>query len=291
LPPVILITDPADPRIAVFRHVRDRDVTGRDGGFIAEGEVVLRVLARSGPHRAQALLIAERRLGRLAPLIAAFDHSVGIYAASQAVMDTIAGFPIHRGILAHGQRAPATTASALLEAARADPATPNPLVVALFGVANHDNIGGVFRNAAAFGASAVLLDATCCDPLYRKAIRVSVGAALSVPFARLRADEDALGLLRAAGFTPLALSPAGRTPLARLAPPPRPAVLLGAEGAGLPADILARAETIAIPMAGAFDSLNIATTSGIVLHHLVRGRQDPGQSGMGAGFPWPAVGL
>ena len=260
---IIRIDDPLDPRIAPFRDVRERDLAGREGGFIAEGEVVLNVLARSRRHRARSLLIADKRLDRLAPLIAAFGEEVAVYTAGQAVMDAIAGFHIHRGILAHGERSASLSASDLLTAAG-----PSALVVVLFGIANHDNIGGVFRNAAAFGAAGVLIDPTCCDPLYRKAIRVSVGAALSLPFARLGPGEDAIALLRAHGYTPLALSPAGRTPLKSLARPVRPAVLLGAEGPGLPPDILARAETISIPMAGAFDSLNVATTSGIVLHHL-----------------------
>jgi len=260
---IIRIDDPLDPRIAPFRDVRERDLVGRDGGFIAEGEVVLNVLARSRRHRARSLLIAEKRLGKLAPLIAAFGEDVAVYRAGQAVMDAVTGFHIHRGILAHGERAAPLPAAELLAAAE-----PDALVVVLFGIANHDNIGGVFRNAAAFGAAGVLLDPTCCDPLYRKAIRVSVGAALSLPFARLAPDEDPIAVLRAHGFTPLALSPSGATPLKAVARPPRPAVLLGAEGPGLTAHILARADTIAIPMAGAFDSLNVATTSGIVLHHL-----------------------
>jgi len=260
---IIRIDDPLDLRIADFRDVRERDLAGRRGGFIAEGEVVLNVLARGGRYRVRALLIAEKRITKLAPLIAAFGDEVDVYAAGQEVMDAIAGFPIHRGVLAHGERAGPLSPAALLAAAG-----PRALVVALFGIANHDNIGGIFRNAAAFGVAGVLLDSTCCDPLYRKAIRVSVGATLSVPFARLGPDDDAVELLRAQGFTPLALSPGGRTPLSALSRPARAAVLLGAEGPGLPAAILARADSIAIPMAGAFDSLNVATTSGIVLHHL-----------------------
>ncbi len=270
---IIPIADPADPRIAVFRQVRERDVAGRGAGFIAEGEVVLRVLARSRRHRARSLLIAEKRLAKLAPLIDELGagtrpgEGLEVFVASQAVMDEIAGFPIHRGILAWGQRGAPLSAEALLGNA---PAVA--LVVALFGMANHDNMGGVFRNAAAFGACGVLLDSSCCDPLYRKAIRVSVGAALSQPFAWLDRGEDVVGLLGGYGFVPLALTPAGRTALADLAPPRRAAVLLGAEGPGLPDAILARARTIAIPMAGDFDSLNVATTSGIVLHHLACAR-------------------
>lgn len=265
MPSIHHIDDPADPRVEAFRNVRDRDVAGRFGGFIAEGEVVLRVLARSRLHKARAILVAAKRAESLAPLLAQFPPGVAILAAGQAVMDEIAGFHIHRGILAFGERAAEPSAEALLATLKG-PAR----VVALFGVANHDNLGGVFRNAAAFGAAAVLLDAASCDPLYRKAIRVSVGAALLVPFARFDPEEDPLELLARHNFETLALSPAGATPLAQLTPPARTAILLGAEGHGLPPELLARARTISIPMAGGFDSLNLAVTSGIVLNHLAR---------------------
>ena len=141
-------------------------------------------------------------------------------------------------------------------------------ILVLCGIANHDNMGGLFRNAAAFGADAVLIDADCCDPLYRKAIRVSVGASLLVPFARIGRDEDVVELLRGAGFEPLALSPRGETALKDLVPPDRAAVLLGAEGPGLSDQVMARCRTVRIPMAAGFDSLNVATTAGIVLHQV-----------------------
>ncbi len=265
MPAVIPINDPDDPRIGAYRDVRERDLAGRQGGFIAEGEVVLRVLL--GPasrFRAASLLIADKRVERLAPLIGPLPDDVPVYAAGQAVMDAIVGFHIHRGILAHGLRAPDPGPESLL----AD-AGPRAVVLALFGVANHDNIGGLFRNAAAFGAEAVLLDGACCDPLYRKAIRVSVGASLSVPFGRLPPDDDPLALLARHGFTALALSPSGAEPLAGVARPDRVAVLLGAEGAGLPATLLARARTVAIPMAPGWDSLNVAAASAIMLHGLM----------------------
>jgi tRNA G18 (ribose-2'-O)-methylase SpoU len=263
LNPVIAIEDAEDPRIAPFREVRERDVAGRRRGLIAEGEVVLRVLARSRLYRARSVLVAAKRVETLSPILAAFPDGVEIFAVGQDIMDAIAGFPIHRGVLAFAERGPPVTASDLL-AGIEGPA----VVIGLFGVSNHDNVGGVFRNAAAFGAAAVLLDNACCDPLYRKAIRVSVGGALVVPFARLASDEDPLELLERHGFNPLALSPNGAQPLAGLAAPDRAAVLLGSEGDGLPPELLARARTIAIPMADRFDSLNLATTSGIVLHHL-----------------------
>ena len=142
------------------------------------------------------------------------------------------------------------------------------VVLVLCGIANHDNLGGIFRNAAAFGVDGVILNSDCCDPLYRKAIRVSVGATLSVPTAWLARGEDAADLLERHGFEALALSPAATEILAQLKPPKRSAVLLGAEGPGLSDALVARARPIGIPMAGGFDSLNVATTSGVVLHHL-----------------------
>jgi len=266
VPNIVPITDPADPRLAAYVQVRERDLAGRGDGFIAEGEVVLRVLLGGGARvRAASLLVAARRLARLAPLIETLDDATPVYAASQAVMDQVVGFPIHRGILAHGPRPPDPGAAALLAGL-----APRAVVLALFGVSNHDNIGGIFRNAAAFGAGAVLLDAGCCDPLYRKAIRVSVGATLTVPFARLAVGEDAIGALEAAGFAALALSPTGAEPLAGLARPDRAALLLGAEGPGLPPPVLARARTVGIAMAAGWDSLNVAAASAIALHELTR---------------------
>jgi tRNA G18 (ribose-2'-O)-methylase SpoU len=260
---IIHIEDPDDPRVAPYRDVRERDLVGREGLFIAEGEVVLRVLARSPRHRPISLLIARKRVVALAELIDTLPAEVPVYTAGQAVMDALVGFPIHRGILALGRRAPDPVPEDLL-AGLPDQA----LVLALCGISNHDNMGGLFRNAAAFGVDAVLLDAGCCDPLYRKAIRVSVGAALTTPFARLAPGADLLGLLEGQGFEPVALSPRGQTTLADLPRAPRAAVVLGTEGPGLPDAMLARARTIRIPMAGGFDSLNVAVTAGVVLHHL-----------------------
>ena len=136
------------------------------------------------------------------------------------------------------------------------------------GIANHDNMGGSFRNTGAFGAKAVLLDPDCCDPRYRKAIRVSVGASLLVPFAWLVRGEDAPALLERHGFVSVALTPSGETLLSDWSPARRNAVLLGAEGAGLPPELIGRTRSVRIAMSSGFDSLNVATTSGIVLHHL-----------------------
>jgi tRNA G18 (ribose-2'-O)-methylase SpoU len=263
---VIAIDDPDDPRIAAYRDVRERDLVGRQGLFIAEGEVVLRVLARQRRHAAVSVLVAAKRAAALAEVLGGFDPGVPVFAADQAVMDAVVGFPIHRGILALGRRAPAPSGGEAL-----DGLGPRAAALALFGIANHDNMGGIFRNAAAFGADLVLIDETCCDPLYRKAIRVSVGGALLVPFARLATGEDAVALLQSRGFEVLGLSPGGGETLTAVKRAERVAVALGAEGPGLPAGVLARARRVAIPMAAGFDSLNVATTSGIVLHHLMGG--------------------
>lgn len=263
MPQIVAVTDPADPRIDAYRDIRERDLVGRDGLFVAEGRVVLAMLIASTAFRAQSLLIAAHRLDALADLIAPLPDAVPVYAAPQAVMDGIAGFPLHRGILAIGRRIDTPDADALLGGIAGDGD-----VLLLSGIGNHDNMGGLFRNAAAFGARAILLDADCCDPLYRKAIRVSVGAALLVPFAKLGRDEDPLALLGRHGFAPIALSPSGATTLAAYRPRPRNAVLLGSEGPGLAPALLARTESVRIAMAPGFDSLNVATTGGIVLHHL-----------------------
>lgn len=262
---IIPIEDPDDPRIAGYRQVRERDLVGRRGLFIAEGEVVAHHLARAPRHRPVSALIAEHRIEAQAELIAALGPQTPVYAAAQPVMDAIVGFPIHRGVLVLGERAPEPDPDALLAAMDG-----RAVVVAVCGVGNHDNIGGIFRNAAAFGAAAVLLDARCCDPLYRKAIRVSVGAALILPTVRLAAGADMVTLLQRHGFEPLALSPAGETALTDYRPRGRTAVILGAEGPGLAPEVMARARTVRIPMAAGFDSLNVAVTSGIVLHHLTR---------------------
>jgi tRNA G18 (ribose-2'-O)-methylase SpoU len=258
---LVPIDDPADPRVEAFLHVRERDLVGRQGRFVAEGEVVL--AAAAGRGLIESVLIDRKRLDGLRPILDRLEGDTPIHVAAQPVLDAVVGFHIHRGILAIGRRPAEPDPRALL-----DGLPPRAPVLVLFGVGNHDNMGGLFRNAAAFGAGAVLLAPGCCDPLYRKAIRVSVGAALTVPFARFDAGQDPLGVLMAAGFEPLALTPAGEVRLIDLKPPQRAAVLLGAEGPGLPAEVMARARTVSIPMAAGWDSLNVATAGAVVLHHL-----------------------
>ncbi|WP_404711949.1 TrmH family RNA methyltransferase [Sphingomonas sp. MMS24-J13] len=263
MPTIIPIDDPADPQIEAYRDIRERDLVGRSGLFVAEGKVVVEKLVASSAYRPQSLLIAAKRIDALEPILRQLPAEIPVYAAAQPVIDAVAGFPLHRGILAIGRRMEQPTAEDLLGhlAGEAD-------VLLLSAIANHDNIGGIFRNAAAFGIKAILLDSDCCDPLYRKAIRVSVGAALLVPFARMARGEDALALLDRHDFRAIALSPSGTTLLTDYEPGPRNAAILGAEGPGLAADVIDRAIGVRIAMSSGFDSLNVATTSGIVAHHL-----------------------
>ncbi|WP_337183575.1 RNA methyltransferase [Shinella sp.] len=263
----VRIDDPGDPRIAGFVSIRERDLTGRDGLFIAEGTVVLRMLgqaqARGNGFSAEAILLLENRLAGMGEVLDAFPPSVPVYVAAQAVFDAIAGFNMHRGVLALGRRPVAGVGASLLERL---PETS--LVLAGCGLSNHDNAGSIFRNAAAFGADAVFLDETSCDPLYRKAIRVSVGSVLTVPFARGRTAEAMLRDLAAAGFEIWGLSPRGAVPVAAIPAARRIALVLGTEGEGLPETILTSFRTARIPQRAGLDSLNVATASGIALYQI-----------------------
>jgi tRNA G18 (ribose-2'-O)-methylase SpoU len=262
------VTDPDDPRLAPYTRMRERDLVGRAGRFVAEGEVTLRLLlGRRSRFRPESILLAPERWPGLADAVAACPEPPPVYLADKAVMSAVTGFPIHRGVLAIGLRGMEAGADAVV------PPTPAPaLVLGLAGLTNHDNVGAAFRNAAAFGADAVLLDATSCDPLYRKSIRVSAGAALIQPFARLPAGQDWRTVAQRLSLEVLALSPGARETLDAIAVPGRAVLLLGTEGPGLDTETLARTRPVRIPMAAGFDSLNVATAAGIALHAIARGQ-------------------
>lgn len=261
---LIRVSDPFDPGISAFRDVKERDLTGRQGLFVAEGEVVLRVLASSASRCAPvAVLIAEKRLEALRDALEQLPEGTPVFLAPQPVLDAIAGFHLHRGILALGRKPEPLGLEGWLDAL-----PDQAVLVGACGIGNHDNMGGLFRNAAAFGAAGLLLDETCCDPFYRKAIRVSVGAVLRTPFVEGAPAAVMVAALQARGFEVLALTPSAAETLAQLKPAPRTAILLGSEGPGLPADVIARCRGLAIRMSGGFDSLNVATTSAVALHHL-----------------------
>ena len=261
---LIRIEDADDPRIAGFREIRERDLTRREGRFIAEGTVVLNLLVDShngdGAFAAESLLLLENRVEGLSSLIERLPDDVPIHIASRTVMNAIAGFDIHRGVLALGIRRNAPTAQKLLASLPA-----KALVVAACGIANHDNIGAIFRNANAFGADAVLLDETCCDPLYRKALRVSVGSVLRIPYSREGSVTELLTALREDNFSLWGLSPRGEIDIRQIAPGDRAALLTGTEGEGLPEGVLASIQTARIPQAPGLDSLNAGTATGVAL--------------------------
>ncbi|GHC65343.1 TrmH family RNA methyltransferase [Limoniibacter endophyticus] len=260
---IIPITDPTDARLADYVNIRERDLVGRQGKFVAEGRVVLNVLFSSSRFEAYSLLVLDRKLPGIADIIQKLDDDFPVYVVPQSVLDAVAGFNVHRGLLAIGGRRTAEDADAALSAL-----PENALVLCLVNIANHDNMGAIFRNAAAFGADAILLDKTCCDPLYRKAIRVSVGAALKVPFVHVEDELEMHMSLSRFGFTQLALSPSGALSLRQLNRTGRTALYLGTEGAGLPGELMAKMTTVRIDMRQDFDSLNVATASAIALHHL-----------------------
>ena len=262
---VIFINDLADKRLGAYLNIKERDLTGRQSRFIAEGKVVLRVLLQSAQFEAESLLITENKLAGVQDILSICPAHVPVYAVSATDMDQIAGFHVHRGILAVGIRKNPNDISILIKNLPED-----ALMVILCGISNHDNIGSVFRNAAAFESACVLLDETCCDPLYRKAIRVSVGATLQVPYAYSGKIDDIVKTVAEAGINLIALSPQSTQSLYDLPVNGRTALLLGTEGEGLPNHLLSSLQTARIPMSRQFDSLNVATASGIALSCLSR---------------------
>ena len=251
-------------------NVKERDLARSDGRFIVEGQVTLGRLIEASRFPVESLFLAESRVEPLQPVLAKLDPAVPVYAASQAVIDDVAGFHLHRGVLALARRGPEMTCETLI----AGFSGRSPLtLLTLVTLANHDNVGACFRNAAALGADALLLDDASCDPLYRKSIRVSAGTALSLPFARSGDGASILAALEAAGIEPWALTPSGGEPLQSLKPPPRLAILLGAEGPGLPPAIMDRCRRVSIPMTAGIDSLNVATAGAITLAHVLAARR------------------
>lgn len=264
---LIEITNPDDPRIAEFRDIRERDLTGRESRFIAEGTFVLRLLAgahaNGGDFVAEKVLLLANRVAGLADIIDTFPADVPVYVATSDVLDGIVGFHLHRGVLALGRRQAETGLDTFL-----DRLPPEALVLAGCGISNHDNMGSMFRNAAAFGADAVLLDESCCDPLYRKALRVSVGSVLTMPYCRQSTDTDLLAAMADRGFAIWSLSPRGAVDIRDIPASKRMALVVGTEGEGLSQSILSAFDSVRIPQAPGLDSLNVATASGIALFEM-----------------------
>lgn len=262
---IIQITDRGDPRIAPFVSVRERDLTGgEDGRFIVEGKVPLEILLSRSRFSVDSLFLCETRLEPLADMLKQVPDDVPVYTAPQQLMDEIAGFPIHRGVLACARKG---------EPLRLDDFLSARTLLVLNETANHDNVGAAFRNAAAFAADGVILDSQSCDPLYRKAIRVSSGTSLWLPYHHGGTGLEQIDMLKAAGFAVWAMTPrTDATPLPDLTIPDKLAILLGAEGPGLPDPLLQAAQPVRIPMTERFDSLNVATAGAIALSHVFNAR-------------------
>jgi tRNA G18 (ribose-2'-O)-methylase SpoU len=258
-----------DPRLADYRHVRDPELLRQGEVFVAEGRLVVRTLLSRSPLRARSVLVTDTAWRALSEVIEAHAADLPIFVIPEGAIEALTGFDIHRGCLAVGERPARATVAQVLERLDA-----RGRLVILDHVGNADNVGGIFRNAAAFGADAVVIGPGCCDPLYRKAIRVSMGAALCVPFCHADQTSPGIDAVRAAGFTVVALTPALAAEdlehyAARRQSGGRLAVLVGSEGAGLGPAAIARADAaVRIAMAPGTDSLNVATATGIALHRL-----------------------
>ena len=264
---VIEFDDPDDPRLDDFRDLstadRRPDRPGGRGLVIAEGVVVVRRLLDSA-YPVRSVLGVRRRIEELAADFAGVDAPA--YVTSEDVMARVVGFHLNRGVLATADRAAQPNVAQLAATSRC--------LAVLEGVGDHENLGALFRNAAALGVDGVLLGAGCADPLYRRSVRVSMGHVLRVPFAALEPWPGGLALLREQGFRVLALTPRpGAVPLRDAASGEgKIALLFGSEGAGLTESALAAADVAArIPMVSGIDSLNVATAAAVAFYEVRAG--------------------
>jgi tRNA G18 (ribose-2'-O)-methylase SpoU len=258
--PVIRIDGPGDSRLDDYRHVSDAELLRRRNLFVAEGRLVVGRLIQSG-HRLVSVLVNESSRRAIEPALARLAADIPVYACDTSDFAAITGFDLHRGCLALAERPSDRTVGSVLDGC--------DRLLVLEGVTDADNVGSAFRNADAFGAR-VVLSPTCCDPLYRKAIRTSMGSVLRTPYARLADWPAGLAALKAAGLEIVALTP--RQHAVELSACPRfarTAVLVGTEGPGLTPGAEAMADTcVRIAIAPDVDSLNLATATGIALHYF-----------------------
>ena len=284
-PNLIRVSDPGDPRLEVYRDQKDAwlrakhnpaasgDVTGTGlpgGLFMAESELVVRELLASG-FSPESVLISEARLESMRDALEALTPTVPVYVAPREVMKALAGFDLHRGVLAAGRRGAELDAFEL--------ARRSSVMVVMEDLANHDNVGGIFRSVGVLvdpdrhGQPAVLLSPRCCDPLYRKALRVSIAQALRVPFATLDPWRDGLRRLMGEGVRLVALTPSsGARPLHEISRSAgeRIALLVGAEGPGLSPETLDLVpEHARIEQRAGADSLNVTVACSIALHQIL----------------------
>ena len=260
------VTDPDDPRLGDYRHLRDvrlrQSLEAEHGLFLAEGEKVVRRAAAAG-YPVRSFLMAPRWLEGLAEVLGASDAPC--YVVSEELAEQVTGFHVHRGALASLERTPLPSVAEVLEGART--------VVVLEDLVDHTNVGAVLRSAAALGVDAALLSPRCADPLYRRAVKVAMGAVFSLPWTRLPDWHDALPQLEAAGFTTIALTLGeGSVPLEEaVTGVDRVALLLGSEGHGLSTRWEGAAGVRAtIEMREDVDSLNVAAAAALACYVATR---------------------
>jgi tRNA G18 (ribose-2'-O)-methylase SpoU len=263
---LIEVTDASDPRLADYRDLRDvelrKHLEAAHGLFLAEGEKVVRRAAEAG-FPARSFLMAPRWLDGLADVLERSDAPC--YVVSEELAEEVTGFHVHRGALASLERRPLPSVPEVLAGART--------VVVLEDVVDHTNVGAIFRSAAALGVDAVLLSPRCADPLYRRSIKVAMGAVFWVPYARLESWYDAVAELAKEGFTTVALTPAADALEIEDAVRglDRVALLMGSEGPGLSRRWMETADRRAvIPMAAGIDSLNVAAATAVACYVTAR---------------------
>lgn len=257
------IVEADDPRLADYRHLKDPELRRRAGLFVAEGPTVVRALFASTRLRTRSVLLDETGLRQFAADLDRLGAEVRVFLAPGELVRTIVGFPFHRGCLAVGERPEDPPLGRLLG---------GRLLILLEELRAPDNVGGVIRNAHAFGADAAVLSPGSADPFSRKALRLSGGTALALPITRVTDWALTLHDVHAAGFSLVALTPAPAAETLEdlvAAPPARMALLLGTEGTGLAAGTLALADRrVRIPMRVGMDSLNVAAASAVALYRI-----------------------
>jgi len=263
---LIEVSDPADARLADYRDLRDvelrKHLEAEHGLFLAEGEKVVRRAVEAG-FSARSFLMAPRWLGGLDDVLDRSDAPC--YVVSEELAEEVTGFHVHRGALASLERAPLPRVAEVLADART--------VVVLEDVVDHTNVGAIFRSAAALGVDAIVLSPRCADPLYRRSIKVAMGAVFSVPYARMEGWYDGLAELSDAGFTTVALTPAEDAVEIEDAVRglDKVALLMGSEGPGLSRRWMETAARRAvIPMAAGIDSLNVAAATAVACYVTAR---------------------
>ncbi|MFB7114357.1 TrmH family RNA methyltransferase [Streptomyces sp. NPDC056190] len=266
---LITVEDPDDPRLHDYTDLTDVELRRRrepaEGLFIAEGEKVIR-RARDAGYEMRSMLLSAKWVDAMRDVID--ELTAPVHVVSPELAERVTGYHVHRGALASMQRKPLPTAAEVLRTARR--------VAVMESVNDHTNIGAIFRSAAALGMDAVLLSPDCADPLYRRSVKVSMGAVFSVPYARLDIWPKSLEAVREAGFTLLALTPDEKAKTLDEAAPhrmDRVALMLGAEGAGLSTRALAAAdEWVRIPMSHGVDSLNVGAAAAVAFYAVTTGR-------------------